>query len=481
MSFQKIRTPKNSPLNTFVSSPIDDAQQEGSKRQSVDEYIPFRINYQDVPHIHRKKLPSSFMCNSNLMTTPIDQGNCGSCWSFATCASLTDRINILCNKKIIQQSLSPTIPLTCNFFLEERKEPLFDKDYVQTIVNLQNILNNFGCYGNSVILTCFFMNVWGTFDSNCAFYNSEYIQDLQYDRTNFGYRSSLSIQSKVNFSDDFNSTSCNTYFGDVGRSLNASNCLGRVVNNQHIYVKPAQMYRILFYYSIQDSVTNNENIMHDILLFGPIVTSFQVYNDFYSFDPKLDGVYQSNMKNLVGGHAVCIVGWGEYKDPKSSQLIPFWWIKNSWGKDYGMNGYFRMLRGKNMCGIEKNVVGMFPNTYPENEEQLNDTMNFFYGKMNLQKQINPSYLALYKHILHIFSHIGEEEANILFHDQLLTKYPIIDYFFFHTPFKMNFKLDPRTGFSQYNQIIYPGLDFKPPYTIKTMKNIYTQTKKKQII
>lgn len=471
MSFEKIRTSQNSPLNTFVSS--DSSGTFQTRQQALYEYIPFQLDYRNMPQLRLKKLPSSFMCNSNLMNNPLDQGNCGSCWAFATCASLSDRINIICNKKITKKSLSPTIPLSCNFFLEEMDESLFDKNYVKTIVHFQNILNDLGCYGNSVVMTCFFMNVWGTFDYQCAEYKSDYIQDVEYDRTNFGYRSSLYLKSKVDFTADFSSTTCNIYFGDIGRILNTSNCLGRVVNNQHVYMKPAQIYRALFYYSIKDSTTNNENIMHDIYKFGSLVTSFKVYKDFYAFNPQTDGVYQSNLNEteLVGGHAVCIVGWGVYTDPKSSDKIPFWWIKNSWGINYGMNGYFRMLRGKNMCGIEENVIGIMPNTFPQSEQELDTVMNYFYNKMNLEKRIMPSYLKLYKHILKIYSDIDEELANVLFNDPLLTKHPIIDYFFFHVPFNMNFQLDPRTGFSTYNQLIFPGLDYSPPYTLKDMKKI----------
>ena len=40
-------------------------------------------------------------------------------------------------------------------------------------------------------------------------------------------------------------------------------------------------------------------------------------------------------------HAVTVVGYDE-----ESYII-----KNSWGSHWGMGGFFRMIRGKNMCGI----------------------------------------------------------------------------------------------------------------------------------
>ncbi|KAG7468207.1 hypothetical protein MATL_G00140440 [Megalops atlanticus] len=78
---------------------------------------------------------------------------------------------------------------------------------------------------------------------------------------------------------------------------------------------------------------------------NPVSFAYEVTSDFMHYK---DGVYSStvchNTTDMVN-HAVLAVGYGE------ENSTPYWIVKNSWGTYWGMNGYFLIERGKNMCGL----------------------------------------------------------------------------------------------------------------------------------
>jgi len=92
------------------------------------------------------------------------------------------------------------------------------------------------------------------------------------------------------------------------------------------------------------------DMMAEIYTLGPIESGFTVYQDFESYT---SGVYiYDGTSAAVGGHAIRIIGWGY----DSTQDVDYWLVANSWGSDWGENGYFQIRKGTDECGIESNAL-----------------------------------------------------------------------------------------------------------------------------
>jgi len=113
--------------------------------------------------------------------------------------------------------------------------------------------------------------------------------------------------------------------------------------NTHYFARPSTI----------NTLTDAKSMQAAIMTNGPVEAGFSVYQDFFSYT---SGVYVYTSGQLMGGHAIKIVGWGV--DTATQQ--DYWIVYNSWGTSWGMNGLFWILRGVNECGIESNVVVGLP-------------------------------------------------------------------------------------------------------------------------
>lgn len=81
---------------------------------------------------------------------------------------------------------------------------------------------------------------------------------------------------------------------------------------------------------------------------GPVSIAYQVVSDFRFYK---SGVYSSTeCKNGSQdvNHAVLACG---YDTTTTKYGKPFYVVRNSWGSAWGMDGYFLIELGKNMCGL----------------------------------------------------------------------------------------------------------------------------------
>ncbi len=85
---------------------------------------------------------------------------------------------------------------------------------------------------------------------------------------------------------------------------------------------------------ITTSTANLSAIKNALYQYGPLVTTMDVYTDFYYYS---SGIYEYTTGNYEGSHAILITG---YTDDASVDGGGYFVVKNSWGTGWGNQGYF---------------------------------------------------------------------------------------------------------------------------------------------
>jgi hypothetical protein len=397
---------------------------------------------------YNPKLPKHFKGQEvwkEYILDPFEQGSCGSCWAFSITGTYCDRFNIITQRTGDDKiKLSPTTLLVCDKNGKEPIYPFFRHDFDLN----KNVAN---CLGSTLESGWQYVFLNGITTDFCVPYSltkkpehsnlSNY--GLPLDKTDFLYNLSVVKDSST-------IQTCDRLMGEYNDL-----CVS-IHNDNQLPIRqgvPAQFYRSSFYYKLKtgNSLTikpsDDLTIMNEIFKWGPVSTAFIVYENFYDFEPTTE-IYSKPGITKFGGHAVEIVGWGEENGVK------FWWVKNSWGKKWGINGYFKFKRGIDLAGIESNVLTGLP--------------DFFAGQIGLipKTDKNTVDINFYSEDGSIVYTLDNIKSNY-FGGSIINQRNKIDYGAFYTQGTItNGGIDPFTGFTRRTMTLYTGHNFSPPENLE---------------
>ena len=287
-------------------------------------------------------LPSSF----RFPTGPVlDQGGCGSCYTFATNQVFADRTNKALGRTGNPIVFSPQAMVSCN--------ENFDNDGQLNGCAGGKPLEMFEFIKQSGAKTCSSGYGETKEDQNgcstgCAPYKSGFLQDGEYCQTPQGQDYCWGQDPSCG-----SMASCGATYPDTSDYGPA--CLNR---NEEGYVP-------------------QELIKKHIKEEGPVAVTICANINFqqkWKYDKK--AIYTASdwdpyrgSRGSQNDHAVVIVGWDTRDD------ISYWIVKNSWATSWGDEGFFYVESGKNVIGIEEDVCIIPPASQINGRRLTTSTQN----------------------------------------------------------------------------------------------------------
>nr|DAA06106.1 TPA_inf: cathepsin B [Acyrthosiphon pisum] len=274
----------------------------GSKGVDVSSAGPFKSH--DPLYSPAGNIPNEFDArkrwkNCTTIGTIRDQGNCGSCWAFSTSGAFADRLCIASNGSF-NQLLSAEHVTSCCYRC------------------------GLGCQGGYPI------RAW-------RYYSKHGLV------TGGNFNSFEGCQPYM-FPPCTGNNSCS------GQSEKNHKCQKKCFGNTSISYRGDRRYVERSPY-----VLAYDNMQNDIMTYGPIESSFDVYDDFISYK---SGVYfKSPNATYLGGHSVKCIGWGVERN------VSYWLMMNSWNNTWGDGGNFKIRRGTNECQVEDSSTAGMPEYY----------------------------------------------------------------------------------------------------------------------
>lgn len=230
-----------------------------------------------------------------------DQGWCGASWAFSTAAVASDRF-------AIQSGGNRIYPLS-----------------VQNLLACNN-RGQQGCKGGHLDRAWNYMRRYGVVNDECYPYVSG--QTGKVNKCKVGRRSNLLTLG------------CQLTKSGYGSGRDES-----ATSSQKSLFKTLPAYRIS---------PRQFDIMNEIRQRGPVQATMKVHQDFFMYQSGIYRYTGLGEARQVGYHSVRIVGWGE--DSYRQTSSKYWVVANSWGEEWGEDGYFRIARGENESEIENFVL-----------------------------------------------------------------------------------------------------------------------------
>lgn len=218
-----------------------------------------------------------------------DQGQCGSCYTFAAAAALEGQVKVKLGK-LVNISTQQYVDCAQNYGVDQQYVSV-NNQWVLVSSFSSNAGGNQGCDGG--------------LSEYCYAYNNLTAKQDTWEC--YPYSSGESQQPG-----DCSVPSCNAKFAVKG------------------FV----------------SVADENALLVAINKVGPIACGL----DASSLQSYGGGILDESTCSTSANHAITVVGYGH--DSKLNQ--DYWLIKNSWSADWGEQGYFRIPRGVNACGIGSN-------------------------------------------------------------------------------------------------------------------------------
>ena len=110
-------------------------------------------------------------------------------------------------------------------------------------------------------------------------------------------------------------------------------------------IPPIKGIKVKHYQVMSDDLHSpiEQDLAHNLMKYGPIPVGID--SKTYNFELYRNGIIKASHCGKEIDHAVTVVGFG------IEGTTRFWIVKNSWGKHWGEDGYFKLERDKNACGI----------------------------------------------------------------------------------------------------------------------------------